>query len=198
MLSLHSALATFDSSAELGTTARLAAGSLLAEAVRKELKDTDDDTESYQMDNASPPPLSTRRLPIAITDQRAFAFEGVWYPTVQHAFQSQKLPEEEREEAAELSLAQVIKRGRDADLDVDAWDANKDKLMLNLIVNQAKQNDNMLKTLIKYKDKEVTVTDLPDAYWPATLPRIYQEAGNKLHKQSHEAAKGQPAQAQSR
>ena len=75
----------------------------------------------------------------------------------------------------------MLKRGRDADLDVDAWDANKDKLMLNLIVEQAKQNEEMLDTLIKYKDKEVIVTDLPDVYWPATLPRIYQEAGNKLH-----------------
>ena len=54
--------------------------------------------------------------------------------------------------------------------------------MLNLIIEQAKQNEEMLKTLIKYKDKEVIVTDLPDVYWPATLPRIYQEAGNKLHK----------------
>ena len=197
MLSLHSALATFDSSAELGTTARLAAGSLLAEAVRKELKDTEDDEDSYQITSAAAP-LSTRQLPIAITDQRAFAFEGVWYPTVQHAFQSQKLPEEEREEAADLSLARVLKRGRDADLDIDAWDANKNRLMLNLIIEQAKQNEEMLNTLINYKDKEVIVTDLPDVYWPATLPRIYQEAGNKLHKQSHEAAKGQPAQAQSR
>ena len=177
MLSLHSALATFDASAALGTTARLAAGSLLAEAVRKELKDTDDD-ESYSIGTAPPPAHdTTRQLPIAITDMRAFVFEGVLYPTVQHAFQSQKLPEEQREEAATLSLSQVLKRGRDADLDadldVDAWDANKDKLMLNLIIEQAKQNEVMLNTLIKYKDKEVIVTDLPDVYWPATLPRIY-------------------------
>ena len=116
MLSLHSALATFDASAALGTTARLAAGSFLAEAVRKERKDTDDDEESDQISTAPPPPnRSTRHLPIAITDQRAFAFEGVWYPTVQHAFQSQKLPEEEREEDADFSLAQVLKRGRDAE-----------------------------------------------------------------------------------
>eukprot|EP00966_Prymnesium_polylepis_P154032 3556925-Prymnesium_polylepis.1 len=184
MLSLHSALATFDASAALGTAARLAAGSLLAEAVCKELKDDDDDDEeSYAIGTAPPPPHdTTRQLPIAITDQWAFAFEGVWYPTVQHAFQSQNLPEEEREEAAGLSLGQVLKCGRDADLDVDAWDANKNRLMLNLIIEQAKQNEEMLNTLIKYKDKEVIVTDLPDVYWLATLPRIYQEAGNKLHK----------------
>ena len=185
MLSLQSALATFDASAELGTTARLAAGSLLAEAVRKELKNEDDDHDNpdhwdWPSREACLP--NTRQLPIAITDQRAFAFEGVWYPTVQHAFQSQKLPEEEREEAAELSLAQVIKRGRDADLDIDEWDANKNRLMLNLILEQAKQNEKMLNTLVKYKDEEVIVTDLPDKYWPATLPGIYQEAGRKLHK----------------
>eukprot|EP00966_Prymnesium_polylepis_P164769 3809454-Prymnesium_polylepis.1 len=54
--------------------------------------------------------------------------------------------------------------------------------MLNLIVEQAKQNEEMLDTLIKYKDKEVIVTDLPDVYWPATLPGIYQEAGHILHQ----------------
>ena len=183
MLSLQSALATFDASAELGTTARLAAGSLLAEAVRKELKNEDDDHDNPHHWPSREACLSntTRQLPIAITDQRPFAFEGVWYPTVQHAFQSQKLPEEEREEAAELSLAQVIKRGRDADLDIDAWDANKNRLMLNLIIVQAKQNEEMLKTLVKYKDKEVIVTDLPDVYWPATLPGIYQKAGRHLY-----------------
>lgn len=183
MLSLHSALATFDASAALGTAARLAASSLLAEAVRKELDDDDDDdTESYQMGNASTPPLSTRSLPIAITDQRAFVFDGVLYPTVQHAFQSHKLPKEEREEAADLSLSQVIKRGRDADLDIDEWDAKKNKLMLDLIIFQASQNEEMRDTLIKYMCEEVIVTDLPDKYWPATLPGIYQKAGHILHQ----------------
>lgn len=185
MLSLDSALTIFDASAALSTAARLNAGSLLAEVVRKELKkddDDDDDTESDQMGNASPPSLSTRRLPIAITDQRVFTFGGVQYPTVQHAFQSQKLPEEEREEAADLSLAQVIKRGREADLDIDAWDAKKNKLMLDLIIFQASQNEEMRDTLIKYRWEEVTVTDLSDKYWPATLPGIYQEAGHILHR----------------
>ena len=40
----------------------------------------------------------------------------------------------------------------------------------------------MRKTLIKYKDLQLTVNDLPDVYWPATLPRIYREVGHMLHK----------------
>ena len=78
-------------------------------------------------------------------------------------FQSQKLPEEEREDASDLSLGEVLKRGRDADLDVDAWDANKNRLMLNLIIAQAAQNEEMRDTLIKYKDNEVIVNGSPDA-----------------------------------
>ena len=57
-----------------------------------------------------------------------------------------------------LSLCQdVLKRGREADLDIAAWDANKRKLMLRLIHEQAKQNEQMRKTLIKYKDQELAV-----------------------------------------
>jgi hypothetical protein len=171
---------TLDASAALGTTARLAAGSLLAEAVRKELKDTEDE-ESYQNTSAVAP-LSTRQLPIAITDQRALCLRRRLVPDRQHAFQSQKLPEDEREEAADLSLTQVLKRGRDAESDIAAWDANKDKLMFKLVHEQAKQNEDMRKTLIKYKDNNLTVNDLPDVYWPATLPRIYREVGHMLHK----------------
>ena len=155
----------------------------MAEAVRKELKETNDE-ESDQDTSATVAPLllTTRQLPVAIIDQRAFSFEGVSYPTVQHAFQSQKLPEDEREDAANLSLSQVLKLGREAALDITAWDANKDNLMRKLVHEQAKQNEDMRKTLIKYKDLQLTVNDLPDVYWPATLPRIYREVGHMLHK----------------
>ena len=164
MLSLHTALSAFDASAALGTTARLAAGCLLAEAVREELNQTleCDNPDHWDWPSRTASLLNTRKLPIAITDRRPFVFKGVMYPTVQHAFQSQKLPEEEREDATELSLSEVLKREREADLDIAAWNANKDKLMFKLVHEQAKQNEDMRKTLIKYKDDNLTVNDLPD------------------------------------
>ena len=146
-LSLRSALSAFDAAARLGTASRLAAGTLLAETVREEFKNTDEDELVRQL-TTSPTAyhLTTRHLPIAITDHRKFVFDGVEYPTVQHAFQSQKLPEEEREDASDLFLGEMPKRRRDADLDIAAWDANQNKLMIKLIYEQTKQNNNMRKS----------------------------------------------------
>ena len=188
-LPLRSALSAFDAATRLGTASRLAAGTLLAETVREELKDTDDDELDLQYPATfSVSPLTTRRLPIAITDHREFVFEGVMYPTVQHAFQSQKLPEDKREDASVLSLGEVLKRGRDAELDIAAWDANKNKLMLKLIHEQAKQNEDMCTSLIKYKDqrsgagRERPARSVLAGYAACHLPRSGAHAA-----QSHQA-----------
>eukprot|EP00966_Prymnesium_polylepis_P263829 6095214-Prymnesium_polylepis.1 len=74
MLSLHAALSTFDASEALGTAARLAAGRLLAEAVREALEADDEESCLYTSHTTTFAPLATttatRRLPIAITDHR--------------------------------------------------------------------------------------------------------------------------------
>ena len=62
---------------------------------------------------------------VAITAPRKFTYEGIEYPTAQHAFQSQKLPEDEREDASKQTLKAVIALGHNAKLDVPKWEGSE-------------------------------------------------------------------------
>lgn len=130
---------------------------------------------------------STRLLPIAITDRRPFEYEGVTYPTVQHAFQAHKCPEDERENVASMNLSDALDAGRRASIDISAWDANKAKLMYRLVKEQARHHETMIDALIEHKDEDIVVDDVHDLYWPDTLPKIYKQLGQKLAAMATEA-----------
>lgn len=117
---------------------------------------------------------------VAITAPRKFTYEGIEYPTAQHAFQSQKLPEDEREDASKQTLKAVIALGHNAKLDVPKWDAEKDALMYKIIFAQTEENEEMHDTLVNLKDSTIEIDDLNDKYWPVKLPEIYKKVGKAL------------------
>ena len=113
---------------------------------------------------------------------REFYFEGIKFPTVQHAFQAQKLSKDKRKAASLLPLQEVIKEGRKAPLDVTKWDNNKKTLMRNLIYAQAKQNGHMHKALIKLRNYDIVVDDLSDNYWPITHLPYSKKSGTSFKR----------------
>ena len=124
--------------------------------------------------------FSTKNLPIAITDRRPFKYETITYPTVQHAFQAQKLPADERINVASMSLWEALDAGRKASIDINAWDANKSKLMYRLMKEQAKHHDTMMDALIQHRNVNIVVEDVYDSFWPTVLPKMYQRLGESF------------------
>ena len=63
-------------------------------------------------------PKTSSKLHVHITGRRPFAYLGVDYPTVQHAFQAQKFSDDDdRERIATLALMDAVSEGRRADID---------------------------------------------------------------------------------
>lgn len=164
---------------------KLAAASLLAESVRDFLHEPSHASSLFAFETldddvrtCTRTTRNTTSLPIGVTAHRPFDFEGIKYPTVQHAFQAQKLPLKERQVASTLDLSHVCLRERHADIDVASWDANKDTLMYELLKTQVTMHDDMRDSPKACKDNAVVVDDLFDAYWPAVLPELYRKLGD--------------------
>lgn len=159
---------------------KIVAAEKMAKALENYLEDDDDAT------------ASTLDCKIGVTYRRTFSYDGLEYPTVQHAFQAQKLAREEREHICDVNLVEAIKLGREAKLDIAKWDLQKDELMYKLILAQAEQNAVMRITLMRLKDISVVVNDLHDSYWPFALPPIYQKVGAELFdKQANKRARAE-------
>ena len=190
---LESAIADYDEAADLEHKNHLAVVAL--ERMRMYLQSTSeprrrtivsaDDDDAYvwsgmSFSNGSGLSSTTRNLPIAITDKRPFEYDSITYPTVQHAFQAQKLPADARDGVASMGLWEALDAGRKASIDIDAWDANKSKLMYRLVKEQAKHHEAMIDALIEHKDADIVVDDVHDSYWPSVLPKIYKKLGEVL------------------
>ena len=140
-----------------------------------------EDEETYSNPNTS------TKLQVHITGRRPFTYSGVDYPTVQHAFQAQKLSDEsDQERIATLTLMEAVSEGRRANIDVSEWDANKAKLMYSLLKAQAKQHEDMAGTLVESQGISIHVDDVYDEYWPTTLPKMYAKLGEKLAESAAE------------
>ena len=140
-----------------------------------------EDEETYSNPNTS------TKLQVHITGRRPFTYSGVDYPTVQHAFQAQKLSDEsDQERIATLTLMEAVSEGRRANIDVSEWDANKAKLMYSLLKAQAKQHEDMAGTLVESQGISIHVDDVYDEYWPTMLPKMYAKLGEKLAESAAE------------
>eukprot|EP00966_Prymnesium_polylepis_P335851 7391182-Prymnesium_polylepis.1 len=127
-------------------------------------------------------------LDICILGRRTFDFDGIAYATVQNAFQAQKAPRAERSNFANILPAEAVRLGRVCDIDLKTWDTNKVALMSSIILAQAEQHEEMVETLIKYKDKHIAETVICDGFWDVELPNIYKSVGRKLHAQYAQTA----------
>jgi len=52
-------------------------------------------------------------------------------------------------------------------------DGNREQLMTDVLVAQAKQHRSMRDIVIQYGDAQLSETSMGDAFWPAHLPAIW-------------------------
>lgn len=75
--------------------------------------------------------------------------EGLWYPSVEAAYQASKWPQNKRDEFTRITAGQSKRIGKKApDFDKIKWDKNKVKLM-SLLVLQKFENNPDLKAMLK-------------------------------------------------
>jgi N-glycosidase YbiA len=110
-------------------------------------------------------------------------FEGLRYPTVEHAFQSAKSPDQAvRLRIASLPSAGAAKRaGRQVVIpDVAAWDAKKDSVMLDLLLEKFSIPELCSKLLATGSQELREGNEWGDTYWGVDLATG--EGENKLGK----------------
>ena len=130
----------------------------------------------------------TRAFGLSIITDRPFRYDGIIFNTAQNAFQAQKAPPDQRDSFAAIEPMDAVAKGRNCHIDVAAWDANREKLMTQILKAQAEDNETMRETLVEWKDADIVVDDMFDSFWPSTLPNIFQTVGRSLAKKQRKDA----------
>ena len=121
---------------------------------------------------------------LSIITDRPFRYDGIMFNTAQNAFQAQKAPPDQRDSFAAIEPMDAVAKGRNCHIDVAAWDANREKLMTQILKAQAEDNETMRETLVEWKDADIVVDDMFDSFWPSTLPNIFQTVGRSPWRRS--------------
>ena len=94
---------------------------------------------------------------LSIITDRPFRYDGIMFNTAQNAFQAQKAPPDQRDSFAAIEPMDAVAKGRNCHIDVAAWDANREKLMTQILKAQAEDNETMRETLVEWKDADIVV-----------------------------------------
>ena len=100
-------------------------------------------------------------------------YNGLVFPTMMHAFQAQKADTTLQSKYTTCTLADAAAMGRMEVIDIDAWDANKDNLMLDIMRAYLDQHEHA-KSAVKDNDLSMLKeTSMPDSYWPIRIPEMW-------------------------
>jgi ribA/ribD-fused uncharacterized protein len=96
---------------------------------------------------------------------RKVEYDGIRYPSVEHAYQAAKYRKEVRRDLIEVTASQVKKLGRQAPLPSD-WESIKDSIMEQLVFSKF-SNDEYLKKLLRETGNAVLEekNSWGDVYW---------------------------------
>ena len=118
------------------------------------------------------------KVGLNILKKRNVAFsDGHTYPTAMHCFQAQKACDSMKAAFEVCALDQALTMGRSCPIDVTAWDANRKKLMTEILRMQVEQHDDLKDAVRDHGDDYVEDVMKGDLFWSATLPDIW----NLLH-----------------
>lgn len=94
-------------------------------------------------------------------------YEGLDYPSVEHAYQAAKWPPNQRVQFTSCSAAKAKKLGRQApDLDVTKWDRKKFDIMALLVLQKFTMNSDLGEMLLATGDAYLEETNSwNDCYW---------------------------------
>lgn len=130
----------------------------------------DDDVLDGEDTDAS---CTTVALGISPLSAYNVVYNGLVFPTMMHAFQAQKANKKLQSKYTTCTLADAAAMGRMEVIDIDAWDANKDSLMLDIMRAYLDQHEHAKLAL---KDNDLLTlkeTSMPDAYWPSRIPEMW-------------------------
>ena len=132
-----------------------------------------DEDDVFGEDGATMSPCTTVALGISPVSAYTVVYNGLVFPTMMHAFQAQKADTSRQSKYTTCSLAESASMGRAEAIDISKWDANKDKLMLDIMRAYMNQHDHAKLAL---KDNDLThlkETAVPDFYWSARIPGMW-------------------------
>ena len=93
-------------------------------------------------------------------------FEGLDYPSVEHAYQAAKWPAHKRQEFTLITAGQAKKLGKQAKLDPKKWDKRKYDVMAVLVLQKFLFNQTLKEMLLATGDAYLEETNhWGDRYW---------------------------------
>jgi len=110
--------------------------------------------------------------------------DSVTYPTAWNAFQACKASTpSERVKYANVSWVEATQLGRNEEIDVASWDAQRETLMHSILVVQASAHPAFKKTILKYGHKKLRDNSMSDMFWPSVLPSLWAKVRTTLREQ---------------
>ena len=112
-----------------------------------------------------------------------FRVDGLWYPTVEHFFQSMKTEKMFQRENIRICKSPVLAKqlGRKVDLRVD-WNDIRIEIMCTRLVNKFTQNPALLKKLLDIKTDIIEENTWHDSFWGTYNGAGRNELGKLLMK----------------
>jgi len=93
-------------------------------------------------------------------------YEGLDYPSVEHAYQAAKWPPHKRSEFTMITADQAKKLGRAAKIDKKEWDAKKYNIMAMLVLQKFLMNQPLKEMLLATEDVYLEERNhWGDVYW---------------------------------
>lgn len=93
-------------------------------------------------------------------------YEGLNYPSVEHAYQAAKYPEADRGQFTMISASEAKKLGKQAPIDKAKWDAGKYNIMAILVLQKFLMNPDLKEMLLATDDAYLEETNhWSDRYW---------------------------------
>lgn len=125
------------------------------------------------------PAINAIDTTLTIWHNRTVTFDGDTYPTAFNAFQAQKEVTDGRKSFTKCSWSEAAALGRLCDIDVAKWNAGREELIINILLQQASQHEDFAKKIVKYGDR-VFENSMPDKWWVDAMPRIWEKVRRML------------------